>query len=70
MGLAHLSNLANTGRGIGTETCKVEPVFPRDDFWFGSDTNTNYAVIYIYIYNLHLDVEMTGYAVCIKMSNW
>ena len=36
----------NTGREIGTETCGVDDVFPPDDLWFGSDTNTTSAFRY------------------------
>ena len=43
---AHLSTLLNTGRGMTTETCGVDDVFPPDGFWFRSDTNTNCRVIY------------------------
>ena len=33
-----------TSRGIGTDTCEVDNVFPPDDFWFGADTYINYTV--------------------------
>ena len=36
-------------------------MFPPDDLWFGSDTHTNYAVIY----DLYLDVWL----VMMKSSN-
>ena len=29
-----------------TEACWVENVFPPDDIWFGSNTDTNLEVIY------------------------
>ena len=38
-----------TGRGVGTGTGKMDTVFPPGDLWFGSDTSTNYAVLY-YLY--------------------
>ena len=41
----------NTGRGIGTETFKADNVFRSDDIWFGSDADTNCAVVY----DLYLD---------------
>ena len=34
--------------GIGTDTCRVDDVFPPDDLRFGSDTYTKCALIYIY----------------------
>ena len=37
-----------TGRGIGTETCEMDNVFPPDDLQFGLDT---YDSLYEYIYN-------------------
>ena len=42
----HLSVLFKTGRGIGTETCEVDNVFPADDLWFDLDTDMNCAVMY------------------------
>ena len=48
---AYLS-VFNADRGIGTETYEVDNVFHPDDLWFGSDTNTNCAVIH----NGYLDV--------------
>ena len=41
-----------TCQGIGTETCKVDSVFPSDDLCFSTDTDTNCAVVY----NLYLEV--------------
>ena len=41
----------STGRGIGIETCEVDNMFPIDNLCFGSDTNTNCAVVY----SLYLD---------------
>ena len=35
---AHLSALLNSSRGIGTQTCRLDNVFPPDDLWFVSDT--------------------------------
>ena len=35
-----------TGKKISTETCWVDNVFLPGDRWFGSDINTNCAVIY------------------------
>ena len=40
------SVLFNPGRGIGTKTCAVEDVIPPDDLWFGTNTYSNYALIY------------------------
>ena len=34
-----------TGRVIGIGTYEVDSVFPPDDLWFGSDTNTNSEVL-------------------------
>ena len=34
----HSSILMNTGRGIGTDTCDLEKMFPPDDLRFWSDT--------------------------------
>ena len=45
MALAHLSTLLNKGRGLGTETCEVDNMFPPDDLGFGSYTNTNCGVM-------------------------
>ena len=37
-----------TGRGIGTENCGEDNVFPPDGLWFGSDTYTaQFYIIYI-----------------------
>ena len=37
----HISPLLlDTGRAIGTETCKLDNVCPPYDLWFGSDPNT------------------------------
>ena len=38
-----------TGRGIGTETCEMDNVFPPDDLKFGLDTSDSlYECIFIY----------------------
>ena len=45
-----LSYISNTSRGIGTETCWMDYVFPPDDLWFGSDNkNCTCTVLYIYV---------------------
>ena len=38
--------LLNTGRGIGTETYRLDIVFPPDDLWFGSDTEHKHIITF------------------------
>ena len=54
-------NARQSENDIGTKTCEVDNVFSPDDLWFGSNTYTNWAVLY----NLYLDVKMMGYVICI-----
>ena len=42
----HMCVLLNTGRGLGTETCEADDMFPPDDLWFDSDINLNCACVY------------------------
>ena len=39
-------------RGIGTETCGMDYMFPSDDLWSGlnNDNNCTCTVFFIYIY--------------------
>ena len=53
---AHVSFLLTTDRGISTETCGADDLFPPNELWFGSEIDTNCAVVY----NLHLDVWLMG----------
>ena len=43
---AHLSIPLITGRGTGTETCRIGSAFPSDDLWIGLDTCTNCTLVY------------------------
>ena len=42
----------NRVRGVGTKMYGLDHVFPLDDLWFSSDTNTNHKVIQ----NMYLNV--------------
>ena len=39
-----------TYRGVGTETCGVDNVFPPDDLWFGLDTCDSLYECIIWLY--------------------
>ena len=41
-----------TGRGVGSETCEVDNVFPPDDLCFSLDTYANCGILF----NVYLDV--------------
>ena len=37
-----LSNLLDTRQEMAAKTCELDNVFPPDDSWFASDTNTTF----------------------------
>ena len=65
------SYILNTCRGIGTETCWMDYVFPPDDLWFGSgNKNCTCMVLYIYIYIYICVCLCVCVCVCVFLFVW